>query len=73
VDAPLDEANQAAVARLLRQMTRSEACQVLCVSHNVAFQRLCDGLVRVARRGGSTVVEGVVVGGGGAGDGDVDV
>jgi chromosome segregation ATPase len=68
VDAALDEPNQAAVARLLTQLTRQDGCQVLCVSHNAPFQALVDGLVRVARRGGSTVVAGVVAGGVGGGD-----
>ncbi len=69
MDAALDEPNQAAVARLLRQLAWRDGVQVLVVSHNAPFQALCDGLIRVARRGGSTAVAGVVAGAGSAGAG----
>ncbi|MEW5314115.1 MAG: hypothetical protein WDW38_005635 [Sanguina aurantia] len=32
-------------------------CQMLCVSHNPAFQEACDGVVRVTRGPGGTAVE----------------
>jgi ABC-type Mn2+/Zn2+ transport system ATPase subunit len=50
-DAALDEQNQARVAALLQQLARADdqaGCQILCVTHNAAFQQACDAFVRVA-------------------------
>lgn len=67
VDAALDEINQALVARLLSLLSTGDgggsvaaagaACrQVLCVSHNAAFQQLCPHVVRLRRGPGGTQV-----------------
>eukprot|EP00798_Chlamydomonas_sp_ICE-L_P030713 gene30713-35741_t len=48
VDAALDEHNQAAVARLLHALAVGGGVQVLCVSHNVTFHKMCDLLVTVS-------------------------
>lgn len=50
VDAALDEANQAAIAGVLKHLAASGgrgSCQVICVTHNAAFQAVCDSLVQV--------------------------
>ena len=53
VDAALDEVNQALVARLLRVFSHSHGAQVICVSHNKAFQQICDAIINIARDGDS--------------------
>jgi chromosome segregation ATPase len=58
VDAALDEHNTARAAALLRQLAHG-GCQVLCVTHNAAFQGCCDGFIRVSKpAGGHTVPAG---------------
>ncbi|KAI3435034.1 hypothetical protein D9Q98_003086 [Chlorella vulgaris] len=63
VDGQLDESNQALVARLFQALvgddtaagTAPPACrQVLCVSHNAAFQQLCQHVVHLTRGPGGT-------------------
>lgn len=52
VDAALDEHNQARAAALLKQLasdTGDGGCQILCVTHNVAFQQICDAYVHVVK------------------------
>jgi ABC-type Mn2+/Zn2+ transport system ATPase subunit len=52
IDAALDEHNQARASALLRQLahaTDGSGCQILCVTHNVAFQSVCDAFVQVVR------------------------
>lgn len=49
VDAALDEANQALVAQLLKSFSHRGGAQVVCVSHNVAFQQACDAVVSVSQ------------------------
>lgn len=51
VDAALDEHNQARAAAFLKHLANAAdgGCQILCVTHNAAFQQLCDGYVHVAR------------------------
>jgi len=49
VDAALDESNQALVAQLLKSFSHRGGAQVVCVSHNAAFQQACDALVNVSR------------------------
>ncbi|PRW20630.1 putative polyamine transporter isoform A [Chlorella sorokiniana] len=69
VDAALDEINQHLVARLFDSLSASSAVacsQVLCVSHNAAFQQLCSRVVRLTRGAGGTMPAD---GGGGKGDG----
>lgn len=49
VDASLDEHNQARAAALLKQLANAAdgSCQILCVTHNAAFQQVCDAYVHV--------------------------
>lgn len=52
IDAALDEHNQARASALLRQLshaTDGSGCQNLCVTHNAAFQSVCDAFVQVVR------------------------
>ncbi|WIA31126.1 hypothetical protein OEZ86_001147 [Tetradesmus obliquus] len=52
IDAALDEHNQARASALLRQLshaTDGSGCQILCVTHNAAFQTVCDAFVQVVR------------------------
>ena len=49
VDAALDESNQALVAQLLKRFSQLSGAQVVCVSHNAAFQEACDATVNVSR------------------------
>jgi ABC-type sulfate/molybdate transport systems ATPase subunit len=52
IDAALDEHNQARASALLRQLshaTDGSGCQILCVTHNAAFQSVCDAFVQVVR------------------------
>jgi hypothetical protein len=52
IDAALDEHNQARASALLRQLSHAadgSGCQILCVTHNAAFQSVCDGFVQVVR------------------------
>lgn len=50
IDAALDEINQRLVARLLHQLvTRSGGpSQIICISHNLAFQELCSSVLEVS-------------------------
>jgi ABC-type transport system involved in cytochrome bd biosynthesis fused ATPase/permease subunit len=58
VDAALDEHNTARAAALLKQLAHADdggrGCQILCVTHNAAFQHVCDGFVQVDAAGRST-------------------
>jgi ABC-type glutathione transport system ATPase component len=52
IDAALDEHNQARASALLRQLSHGadgSGCQILCVTHNAAFQSVCDAFVQVVR------------------------
>jgi ATPase subunit of ABC transporter with duplicated ATPase domains len=52
IDAALDEHNQARASALLRQLSHAadgSGCQILCVTHNAAFQSVCDAFVQVVR------------------------
>lgn len=52
VDAALDEHNQARASALLKQLADAAdgaGCQILCVTHNAAFQQVCDAFVQVVR------------------------
>ena len=50
---------QRRVAELLMELAREGPAQVLCVSHNAAFQAACDGSLRVAGPvGGSRPADG---------------
>lgn len=52
IDAALDEHNQARASALLRQLAHAgdnSGCQILCVTHNAAFQQVCDAFVQVVR------------------------
>ncbi len=49
---------QASVANLLHDLSHRGGAQIICVSHNAAFQGVCDGLVHVSRMAdGSSMVE----------------
>ncbi|KAL0034643.1 hypothetical protein WJX77_000708 [Trebouxia sp. C0004] len=58
VDAALDESNQALVATLIKEiMAQSGGCQILCVTHNLAFQQTCSSIIQVAKdKHGATIV-----------------
>ncbi|KAL0033641.1 hypothetical protein WJX79_009327 [Trebouxia sp. C0005] len=58
VDAALDESNQALVATLIKEiMAQSRGCQILCVTHNLAFQQICSSIIQVAKdKHGATIV-----------------
>lgn len=62
VDAALDEHNQARAAALLKQLANASdgGCQILCVTHNAAFQQVCDAYIQVVRgpRGGTVPADG---------------
>ncbi|DBA87444.1 TPA: hypothetical protein ACH3X1_004485 [Trebouxia sp. C0004] len=50
VDAALDESNQALVATLIKEiMAQSGGCQILCVTHNLAFQQTCSSIIQVLK------------------------
>ena len=50
VDAALDEANQRLVATLLSQLVRDGSpAQVVSVSHNTAFQEMCNSVLEVRK------------------------
>lgn len=53
VDAALDEQNQQSVAKLIKSVI-GEDNQVICVSHNITFQRHCDRIIQVSRVDGCT-------------------
>lgn len=55
IDAALDEHNQKRVAGLLHQLAHDKAamCQVICVTHNQAFQDRCEYLIRVTKSDGN--------------------
>ncbi|KAL3152957.1 hypothetical protein ABBQ38_011987 [Trebouxia sp. C0009 RCD-2024] len=59
VDAALDENNQALVATLIKEiMTQDGGCQVLCVTHNLAFQQICSSIIQVTKnQDGATVLQ----------------
>ncbi|KAK9812833.1 hypothetical protein WJX72_004444 [[Myrmecia] bisecta] len=58
VDAALDETNQRLVAALFKDVIASDGgCQVLCVTHNAAFQQICDTIVQVTRDANGTHVK----------------
>lgn len=70
-DAALDEHNQARVAALLKQLARGDdqaGCQILCVTHNLAFQQACDAFVRVAEAAAGNEGAGAPAGGVAAAD-----
>lgn len=49
---------QRSAARLVQDLSRHGGVQVLCVSHNKAFQQACDTLVHVSRNAaGSSIAE----------------
>ncbi|DBB18125.1 TPA: hypothetical protein ACH3X3_003102 [Trebouxia sp. C0006] len=58
VDAALDENNQALVATLIKEiMAQSGGCQIMCVTHNLAFQQICSSIIQVAKdKHGATIV-----------------
>jgi len=53
IDAALDEQNQQSVAMLIKSVI-GEDNQVICVSHNITFQRHCDRIIQVSRVDGCT-------------------
>ncbi|GAX79836.1 hypothetical protein CEUSTIGMA_g7276.t1 [Chlamydomonas eustigma] len=58
-DAALDEHNQSSLAALLKHVSHGAGAQIICVSHNRAFQRDCDTTVHITRSdtGESSVIE----------------
>ncbi|KAJ7530212.1 hypothetical protein O6H91_15G085300 [Diphasiastrum complanatum] len=56
VDAALDEQNQTRIAALIRKYIGDKS-QVICVSHNVSFQKHCDTILTISKQEGTVILQ----------------